>query len=118
MEKKIEEIAIAEGIEARNALSSVVTILRHRNILSTIIEDKVLKVINICNRGIHGEVVNEEYIDYIKIVMVEITTEFGVAEGRKNTGNEGFVVCNRCGYTGSSEYSNHCPKCHFTSDDY
>jgi hypothetical protein len=117
LEKKLEDITSKHGIKARADVRTGVTILRHRNIISVKTEDLITKVISICNRGIHGEVIDDEYIDYIKVVMTEISSDLDNEAIDKSPGMNGFTVCPRCHYAGAAYYDNECPKCGFVHDD-
>lgn len=118
LEQKIGQIAQITGIKPMQSLVKTATIIRHNGFLSSHADMLINKVSSICNRGIHGEVVDDEYLEYIKIVLRELEEEFKLIENKAKKDSARFVHCSRCGYTGSSAYDNHCPNCGFTSDDY
>lgn len=62
---------------------------------------------SICNRGIHGEIVDDEYINYVKQVLPQIVKRLNIA--LKKAENYSFCVCTRCGFKGYTSYSNECP---------
>lgn len=75
----------------------------------------ILREINgIANRSIHGEIVSDEYIEFVKEVFPEIKRRLENAN-EKFTENYWFT-CTRCHYSGPSKYENACPKCGFVTD--
>jgi hypothetical protein len=119
IERMISDICSRYDIPDQLALSAKITMLRGNKVIDTGLEDLLFKVLSICNRGIHGEIVDRQYIDYIKVVMIDIEDELNKAlETKVDEGPKGFISCTRCGYSGASQYDNVCPRCGFVTDEW
>lgn len=77
--------------------------------------DYAKQIIAICNRGIHGEIVSNEYIEFVKSMLPKVLRQ--INETTSRLGYKFYFVCPRCKYSGYSEYENVCPDCGFISDD-
>ena len=77
--------------------------------------DYAKQIVTICNRGIHGEIVSSEYIEFVKRMLPQVLSH--INETTSRLGYKYYFVCPRCKYSGYSEYENVCPSCGFTSDD-
>lgn len=115
LEKRLEELGSEIGIDINTSSKVILTILRHKGIIKAELEDSIFKVLSICNRGIHGEVVDKEYIGYINVVMQNISKEISKIDVKPE--KMSFVACSRCGYVGDSAFENQCPKCKFITDE-
>lgn len=118
LEKKIIDLMKIYAISESSNIKTNITLLRHCGAINMITEDKLLKVLSICNRGVHGEVIDNEYISYVKVVLDEFKKEIVDFNYKAKQDMESFVVCDRCGYTGASFYNNQCPCCKHISDNY
>ncbi len=118
LEQSITQLSHLVGIIPSMSMVKTASILRHKGIISSNADILINKVSSICNRGIHGEVVDDEYLDYVRIVLKELEGEFKKAQSQVKDSLDGFIVCPRCGYNGSSEYDNQCPKCGLIPDEY
>jgi hypothetical protein len=115
----LKEVAEYQELDRYKASIKTASVLRKYGIITSTIYDKIEKVISICNKGVHGELVNQEYVDYVKTVIEEISKDFDhILSEKPRTKVRGFVVCSRSGYKGDAEYNNVCPKCGFISDEY
>ena len=98
-----------------NGRKSMYEMIRHLNRYE-LINGKTVELINqitkIANRGVHGEIVSKEYIDFIKQVFPELQKQLYEANRQLH-----YCVCPRCKYSGYSLFENVCPKCGFTSED-
>ncbi|GAB6109052.1 hypothetical protein [Fusibacter bizertensis] len=115
LEKKLEDIAKQFDIRPNKSMRALISILRDRGIITTVTEDKLMKVLSICNRGVHGELVDEEYISYVKVILKEVESGIIVPQNSRSKDMNRFTVCNRCGYTGAAYYDNECPNCGYIS---
>lgn len=77
--------------------------------------DYTKQIITICNRGIHGEIVSDEYMEFVKSVLPQVLGQINSITSRM--GYKYYFVCPRCKYAGYSKYENVCPSCGFVSDD-
>lgn len=112
LEKTLTDLCEKTGY---NDHKSMVEMIRHLN-RCTVIDAKTVDLINqiikIANRGIHGEIVSNEYIDFIKRVLPELQKQLYEINTQLH-----YYTCSRCKYSGYSRIKNVCPKCGFTSDD-
>lgn len=74
--------------------------------------DPIYEIIKICNRGIHGEIVSEQYINFIKDILPSVQNVI-----EKANSNLQINTCPRCKYTGYSKFHNVCPKCGYINCD-
>ena len=77
--------------------------------------DYIKQIITICNRGIHGEIVSNEYIDFIKSVLPQVLAEIDSVTSRM--GYKHLIVCPRCKYAGYTKQENVCPQCGYVTND-
>lgn len=96
----------------KDTISNMAIFLRRNEVLQDSSYDIVKQIINIANRGIHGEIVSTQYIEFVKRTYPNIIQEL---ENARNTLQ--YTTCPRCKYTGYSKYENVCPQCGFTYDD-
>lgn len=78
--------------------------------------DYISQVNAVCNRGIHGEIISEEYIQLVEALLPKILNELNAITSQM--GYKYYVVCPRCKFSGYSDSENECPNCHFISDEY
>lgn len=77
--------------------------------------DYIKQIFTICNRGIHGEIVSDEYIGFVKRVLPQVLDKINTITSRM--GHKYYFVCPRCKYAGYAEHENVCPSCGFITDD-
>ena len=80
------------------------------------IADYISQVNAICNRGIHGEIISDEYIQLVEAIFPKILSELNAITSR--LGYKYYFVCPRCKFSGYSDCENECPVCKFVSDEY
>ena len=80
------------------------------------IADYISQVNAICNRGIHGEIISDEYIQLVEALLPKIISELNVITSR--LGYKYYFICPRCKFSGYSDCENECPVCKFVSDEY
>lgn len=96
----------------RDTASNMASYLRRSDVLQDSSYEIVKQIINIVNRGIHGEIVSTQYIEFVRQTYPNIMQEL---ENARKTLK--YTTCPRCKYTGYSKYENVCPQCGFTYDD-
>lgn len=99
------------------SFQSMVRTLANHEILDRKTIDLIQKVNSIAIRGTHGEIVNEYYLQFVQKTYPTIKRALEEAYTLYSSYAE-FCECPRCHYRGPSRFSNVCPKCGFTSDDY
>ena len=95
---------------------NIVQMLKHLTrieLLSPNVGEIILEVMEIANRGIHGESISDEYVDIVKNAHPAIMTEL-----QKGSERLVYTVCPRCHYSGYSAYANMCPRCKAVYDEY
>lgn len=68
----------------------------------------------VCNRGIHGEIISEEYIHLVEALLPKILNELNSLTSRM--GYKYYFVCPRCKFSGYSDSENKCPNCNSISE--
>jgi len=92
-----------------------IDMLNRKNLITSDTYQYLRQVLNICNRGIHGEIISDEYINFVKGIIPRMYSQLNEVTKRMEFKN--IMTCPRCKFTGYSEYENVCPKCGFVSDD-
>jgi hypothetical protein len=87
--------------------------LHELGIISDSLHKMIIDVSMICNRGVHGEVVELIYIKYVKSVVPIILEELNKII--ENPPKGPLRSCENCGYRGYLLDSN-CPNCGFVTD--
>jgi len=77
--------------------------------------DYIRQIVTICNRGIHGEIVSNEYIDFVKSILPQVLDKINTVTSKM--GHKYYFVCPRCKYAGYAEHENVCPSCGLITDD-
>lgn len=73
------------------------------------------ETIKIANRGVHGEILSNDYITFVKKVFPDVKYTLEQANQRYN--GKAFFICPRCHYAGPSTSNSICPQCGYVSDD-
>lgn len=113
LEKMLADLCEKTNYNSNKSTHEMVKHLYRCELLNFKTVDLINQIIKIANRGVHGEIVSNEYIDFIKKVLPELQKQL-------NEANEQLHYCNcpRCKYSGYSRFENVCPKCGFTSDEF
>lgn len=107
LRKLCEKIGYAEKTSAMQ----MVRFLGQKEVLPGMTIDLISQVIRIANRGVHGEIVSDEYIQFVKSAYPEILRQI------KNFSDQlRYVTCPRCHFTGYSKYDDLCPQCGYAFD--
>lgn len=77
--------------------------------------DYIKQINSICNKGIHGEIVSEKYIQLVKVLLPQVLSDLNAITSRM--GYKYYFVCPKCNFSGYAEYENVCPQCGFASGD-
>lgn len=112
LEKVLREIC--ERIGCREGLSCGVMLreLSKRELIHGKLLDLTHQIINITNRGVHGEIVSEEYIDFINTAFPDVF--FNLSQLLNDLDNN---ICPRCKTRNISQFENACPKCGYNCYD-
>ena len=74
--------------------------------------DLIGQVVKIANRGVHGEIISDEYITFVQESYPEIMRQLKEASSQLK-----YITCPRCKYSGYTMFENVCPQCGYVSDD-
>lgn len=112
LEKTLADLCEKTGYIGNKSMFKMMEHLTRCKVINNKTIDLINQIIKIANRGIHGEIISKEYIEFIKRVLPEVQKQLMEANTQLN-----YCVCPKCKYSGSSKFENVCPKCGFTSDD-
>lgn len=90
----------------------MVYILSKSEVINGMTCDLIGQVIKIANRGVHGEIISDEYITFVQESYPEIVRQLKFASSQLK-----YMTCPRCKYSGYSSNENMCPRCGYISDD-
>ncbi len=91
--------------------------LKHEDLLDEETFTLIDQIVIIANRGIHGETVGDDYIEFIKQVFPCIQEKLDSAIKKKTSGKLFGFFCPKCKYRGYSKEEFICPICGFSLDD-
>lgn len=116
IEKQLSSLSNLFQFGERKTMHAMVQFLIEHEVIEYKTAKLIREIINIANRGIHGEIVDSNYIDFVRKTYPKVKAVLDNAQDFY-INNEHYYVCYRCGYQGPSKYRYKCPKCGFVSDD-
>lgn len=116
LEKQLSALCNFFQYGERKSIYAMTQFLVQHEVFDRNTAELIREIINIANRGVHGEIIDDDYIRFIKNTYPTIKKAL---EKQYNfySNNRYYFVCPRCKYNGPSKYSNECPKCGFISDN-
>lgn len=116
LEKQLSALCNMFQYSGRRVMYEMVQFLIKHEVLERNTADLIREVINIANRGVHGEIIDDDYLQFVKKTYPVIKNTL---DEKYNfySNNSYYYECPRCKYCGPSKYSNECPKCGYISDD-
>ena len=116
LEKQLSALCNFFNYGERRSIPAMAQFLVQHEVFDRKTAELIREVINITNRGVHGEIIDDDYVRFVKNTYPAIKKAL---ENEYNfyTNNRYYFECPRCKYTGPSKYRNECPKCGFVSDD-
>lgn len=115
LEKYLNNIFTRLGYTETVPLIRKIDILFQDNIINAEMKQNIKQLLSICNRGIHGEIISKDYIEFIEKIIPQIYRELNKFTQR--LGYKSIISCPICKYAGYSNTENVCPKCgHVTND--
>lgn len=116
LEKQLSALCNFFNYGERRSISAMAQFLVQHEVFDRKTAELIREIINIANRGVHGEIIDDDYVRFVKNTYPAIKKAL---ENEYNfyTNNRYYFECPRCKYTGPSKYRNECPKCGFVSDD-
>lgn len=116
LEKQLSALCNIFQYGERRSMYSMMQMLVQHEVIDRNTVGLLREIINIANRGVHGEIVDDDYIDFVKktypIIKKTLDTAYNFY-----TNNSYYYECPKCHYQGPSKYSNVCPNCGAVSDD-
>ncbi len=116
LEKQLSALCNMFQYGERRSMYSMMQMLVQHEVIDRNTVGLLREIINIANRGVHGEIVDDDYIDFVKKTYPIIKKTLDIAYNFY-TNNSYYYVCPKCHYQGPSKYSNVCPNCGAVSDD-
>lgn len=112
LEKYLTDLCDKTNYVGNKSFTQMLRHLEQFDILKSNTIDLINQIIKIANRGVHGEIVSNEYIDFIKQVLPELQKQLYEVNNQLC-----YCICPRCRYNGYSRFENVCPRCGFVSDE-
>ena len=112
IETTLRSLCEKTGCTTRMTVCQMVKHLTRIELLNVNISGMIQQVMNIANRGVHGEIISDEYVEFVKNAHPAIMTEL-----QKSSERLVYTVCPRCHYSGYSTYAFMCPRCKAVYDD-
>ena len=100
----------------RRTMYSMAQFLVQHEVIDRKTVELIREVINIANRGVHGEIIDSDYLQFVKKTYPMIKYTLDKAQ-EFYYNNSYYCDCPKCHYQGPSKYSNECPRCGYVSDD-
>lgn len=100
------------GYENKIPLTRMIHLLRKGEVIDGITCDLISQICKIANRGVHGEIVSDEYINFVRETTPKVIEILENASDKLK-----FVMCPKCHFSGYSIYENVCPQCGCVNDD-
>ena len=106
LEKILREICDKTDCKITLSCGKMLHELSKRELITGKLLDLTHQIINITNRGIHGEIVSKEYIDFVNTVFPDVFFRLSQLLNDLNSN-----ICPRCKTHYFSPSENICPKC-------
>ena len=90
-------------------MDRMISALRNEGIIDGVISNALKQVYTICNRGIHGKIISNDHMNFVK-KNIKLIYRY-IEKTTQRLGYKPFYVCEYCGFAGSDEGDNICPKC-------
>lgn len=106
LENMISRICEKTGYEGNLVFNNKLNYLSRMGFFDIDTTKTISQIWTIANRGIHGEIVSTEYIDFVKKAIPIIFKKLQNGDQSLN-----FCVCPYCNYKGYAVFENVCPRC-------
>lgn len=116
LEKQLLALCNFFAYDNRRSVSLMTQFLLRHEVIEYNVSDLIREIVNIANRGVHGEIIDEDYINFVKNTY-PLVKKILDKKYKFYSNNRYFCTCPRCKYEGPSKYKNECPKCGFIFDD-
>ena len=102
--------------EERRTVYSLVNFLVRKEVLDFKTANLIREVNNIANHGVHGEIVDDEYIRFVKESYPIIHKSLEKLYSFHSNGKY-YFECPKCKFSGPSKFLNKCPNCRTVTDN-
>lgn len=116
LEKQLYALCNMFQYSERRIMYSMAQFLVKHEVIDFKTAELIREVINIANRGVHGEIIDNDYLQFVRKTYPMIKSTLDKAYDLYSN-NSYYCECPRCHYQGPSKYNNVCPKCGFGTDD-
>lgn len=116
LEKQLSALCNVFGYDDRRSIYSMAQFLVQHEVFDRNTAGLIREIINIANRGVHGEIIDEDYLKFVKRTYPAIKQALE-HEYAFYSHNNYYFECPKCKYRGPSKYHNVCPKCGMAVDD-
>ena len=116
LEKQLSALCNFFQYGERRSMYAMVQFLIQHEVISRNTASLIREIINIANRGVHGEIVDSDYILFVKKTYPKVQNALDSAYNFYSN-NSYFCECPKCHYQGPSKHNNVCPKCGYVSDE-
>lgn len=113
IETTLRNLCEKTGCTTQMNIYQMVKHLTQIELLNPNISGMIHEVMKIANRGVHGEIISDEYVDFVRDAHPAIVSEL-----QRCSEQLVYTVCPRCHYSGYAAYTNVCPRCKFRYNDY
>lgn len=112
LEKNITSLCDKTDYRGNHSIVEMITHLISCEIIDGTTADLINQIVKITNRGVHGEIISKQYIEFIKKVMPDLQKQLLDLNKQLH-----YFICPRCKHSGYSRYKNVCPNCGLTICD-
>lgn len=116
LEKQLSALCNMFQYGERRTMYSMAQFLVQHEVIDRKTADLIREVINIANRGVHGEIIDNDYLQFVQKTYPMIKYTLDKAHNFYSN-NSYYYECPSCHYQGPSKYRNVCPNCGFVSGD-
>lgn len=106
IEMALREICEKIGHPEILASMEMLRLISEKELIDNGTEKLIMEVQKITSRGIHGEIVSDEYITFVKTVRQKLLQQLKEISKKIE-----YIKCLNCGYSGYSKDGKICPKC-------
>lgn len=112
IETTLSELCEKTGYDGHKSIMQMIRYLNQRELINGTTADLIQQLVKIANRGVHGEIVSNEYIGFVEKAYPQIINQLRDVNEQLQ-----YMVCPKCRFSGYSRYGNVCPQCGSIHDD-
>ena len=92
LEKIISDLCEKTNYSGNKSAINMVRFLNLKELIDGRLADQVLQIIQIANRGIHGEIISEEYLEFITLTVPEVKKQLEKIKSKKELAMENISI--------------------------